>query len=257
MCKDVSRDAEKATPFEVLRSQSVPAISQGNWSFVGGFYEVSVDLSSVLAILCDLLVNCDCSRFWIEEFTHNNKDKPLASKYRYQIEFNYGRRGSRIDIAPPTCTELISMNSPGFQQCYGCPYKFLESTDLKATLAANGLNSIQVDEVLAHVDKNDYQLACTKYFESTIAQMVSCKNDYKTSEVINSPNRYFDLCQMIKRTANKHTQMDAGKNDSVNSLLYDKHLWEMLSPTKDQSEAKTTAITVDNVEPMSQFDFNY
>ncbi|KAG4066757.1 hypothetical protein HA402_012824 [Bradysia odoriphaga] len=188
----------------------------------------------------------DSLKFWIEEFTHDNKDKPLASKYRYQIEFNYGTRGSRIDIAPPSCTDLISMNFPSFQQCYGCPYKFLEPTDLKATLTAHGLNSIQVDEVLSYSDKNDYQLACTKYFE--------CVNDYKASEVINSPNRYFDLCQMIKRIRSKRTP-DADKDHSLNDLLYDKHLWEELSPTKDHPESP--AIIVENVEPMTQFDFNY
>lgn len=167
----------------------------------------------------------------------------MAAKYRYQIEFNYGRRGSKIDIAPPSCAELISMNYPSFQQCYGCPYKFLESSDLKATLVDHGLNSIQVEEVLNFSDKNDYQLACSKYFESV--------NDYRTDEVINSPNRYYELCQMIKTIRCKQADMSV-KDKSLNDSLYDKHVWEMLSPAKDN--VKRSEI---NADPMSQLDFNY
>lgn len=188
-------------------------------------------------------------RFWIEEFTHNAKDKPLHSKYRYQIEFNYGRRGSKIDIVPPSCTDLISMNYPSFQQCYGCPYKFLESSDLKAILTHHGLSSIQVDEVLSFSDKKDYQLACTKYFEFV--------NDYRVNEVIHSPNRYYDLSQIMKRVSSKHTKDVSAMDTSLNDLSYDKHLWEMLSPAKDISKIDSQTIAANYLDAMSQLDFNY
>lgn len=178
------------------------------------------------------------------EFTHNNKDKPLAAKYRYQIEFNYGRRGSKVDIAAPTCADLISMNYPSFQQCYGCPYKFLESSDLKAKLANHGLHSVQVEEVANLAGKNDYQLACSKHFEIV--------NDYQANEVISSPNRYFELSQMIKQIKSKPADNVSAKDKSLNDL-YDKHLWEMLSPTKDNAKKAETSAN----DPMSQFDFNF
>lgn len=167
----------------------------------------------------------------------------MAAKYRYQIEFNYGRRGSKIDIPPPSCADLISMNYPSFQQCYGCPYRYLESSDLKAKLVDHGLNSVQVEEVLSFSTKNDYQLACSKYFEFV--------NNYQANEVISSPNRYFELTQMIKQIKSKQTDKTSAMDKSLNNM-YDQHLWEMLSPTKDNT--KTSDI---NAELMSQLDFNY
>lgn len=137
------------------------------------------------------------------------------------------------------------MNFPSFQQCYGCPYKFLESSDLKATLINHGLNSIQVEEVTQFSDKNDYQLACSKHFEMV--------NDYNAKEVINSPNRYFELCQMINKMKSKPADDISVQDKSLNDL-YDKHLWEMISPAKNN--LPKSEITVD-IDLMSQLDFNY
>lgn len=115
---------------------------------------------------------------------------------------------------------------------------------MKATLFQHGLNSIQVDEVLRFSDKNDYQLACAKHFEFV--------NDHKATDVINSPNRYFELTQMIKQIKSKQTDATSVNDRSLNDSLYDKHLWEMLSPTKENF--KMTEMTA---EPMSQLDLNF
>lgn len=122
----------------------------------------------------------------------------------------------------------------------------MESSDLKATLVKHGLNSIQVEEVLQFSDKNDYQLACSKHFEIV--------NDYASNEVINSPNRYYELCQMIKQIKNKPAADTSAADKSLNDSLYDKHLWEMLSPAKDI--LKKSEIPID-IDIMSQLDFNY
>lgn len=170
----------------------------------------------------------------------------MAAKYRYQIEYNYGRRGSKVDIPPPSCTDLIKLNFPSFQQCYGCPFRFLESFDLKATLTRRGLSNIQADEVLIFSEKNDYQLACTKYFELV--------NDCKANQLIDSPNRYYELCQMIERSRHK-VNGAASANNSMHEELYDKHLWEMLHAANDDSQK--LQIIDETIEKMSQYDYEY
>lgn len=120
----------------------------------------------------------------------------------------------------------------------------MESSNLKATLIQHGFHSIQADEVLNFSNKNDYQLACTKHFE--------IMNGYQPTEIINNPNRYYELTQMVKQNRSKHTLETSDNNKSLNDSLYDKHLWEMLSPAKD-SMKKAEMIA----DPMSQIDFNY
>lgn len=136
------------------------------------------------------------------------------------------------------------MNYPSFQQCYGCPFKFLDSSDLKSKLIEHGLNSVQVDEVLNFSNKNDYLLACSKYFEVV--------NDYQLHEVISSPNRYYELCKMAEQIKKKQTEEPTAINKSLNESLYDKHLWEILSPAKDNLKKSENSDDL-----MSQIDFNY
>lgn len=120
----------------------------------------------------------------------------------------------------------------------------MDPSHLKTALIDHGLNSVQVDEVLHFSNKNDYQLACSKYFEVV--------NDYQPHEVISNPNRYYELCQMVEKIKRKQTEEPSAINKSLNDSLYDKHLWEMLSPAKDNTKK------MENIDDlMSQIDFNY
>ncbi|XP_058443290.1 DNA primase large subunit [Malaya genurostris] len=200
----------------------------------------------------------DSLRFWREEFTRGTIPlEKFEKEYAYNIRFNYGKEGSRINYTPYSCMKIIS-SSVGPQDTHGCPFKIWDPSVIKTQLSSYGLSVAHADEVASYVSKGHYQLACGKYYEIV--------HQNKLDEGINHPNQYFDLSQITmgarapkvkstggnRRTVNSASQ-DAsnvvrGQDTSVLNADDDVELWELMENNeKDVNECdKPGSLTLSN-----------
>lgn len=138
----------------------------------------------------------DSIRFWREEFCKKIDPEKFAKSYQYNIEHNYGKRGSMVNYTPYSCMKIIQEN-PTMGSMSGCPYKLYDQGTLKLKLAAAGLSASHVQDVMAYVSKGHYQLACGKFFQIT--------HESNDDVAINHPNHYFEQSQIVQgnRTVEK------------------------------------------------------
>ncbi|TMW43549.1 hypothetical protein DOY81_011373 [Sarcophaga bullata] len=138
----------------------------------------------------------DSIKFWREEFCKKMDPDKFAKSYQYNIEHNYGKKGSMVNYTPYSCLKIIQEAAVS-GSCNGCPYKVYDQTTLKNKLIACGLSSAHVQEVMSYVAKGHYQLACGKFFQVTHSS---------PDEIgITHPNQYFEQSQIVQgnRTVEK------------------------------------------------------
>lgn len=130
----------------------------------------------------------DSIRFWREEFTKKIDPDKFAKSYEYNIQHNYGKKGSMVNYTPYSCLKIIQENAvPG--DVHGCPYKLYDKATLKAKLIANGLSTAHTQEVMDFVKNGHFQLACGKYFQII--------HDAQVEVGINHPNQFFEESQIL------------------------------------------------------------
>lgn len=100
-------------------------------------------------------------------------------QHRYSIKYNYGLEASKRDWDPHSCGKIIS-NAP---EC-SCPFKALNPISLESKLKSYNIDAKGVLEIISSCRKEQYTIACTKYFEIT--------HKMTPKKGINNPNQYFD-----------------------------------------------------------------
>lgn len=150
----------------------------------------------------------DQIKFWHDEFTKAMDSEKFNKQYRYNIRHNYGQEGSMTNYSPQSCITIINQ-SCGPQEVHGCPYKQWDTITLRTRLAAYGIASTHVDDIVSNASKGNYQQACHKYFE--------CVHDTTLTGVINHPNLYFEHSQAIigNRTVGQQQQQSNGHHQQT------------------------------------------
>jgi DNA primase large subunit len=77
----------------------------------------------------------DSIEFWKSEMTKKqdiNEDK-FNKQYLYQIQYNYGKVGRRVNYRPPGCTKLV-VDPVGPGEVHGCPFKHMDTDELTKRL---------------------------------------------------------------------------------------------------------------------------
>ncbi|GLH12350.1 DNA primase large subunit [Gryllus bimaculatus] len=126
-----------------------------------------------------------------DEFTKTMT--PEKSHYLYNIRHNYGQEGKRTAYSAFSCMKILS-GSVGAGDCHGCPFKHNSQHLLKQQLENYGIPLLGIQSIMDFVSQQQYQLACTKYFEIT--------HPSATVEVIYHPNQFFEMSRKI------HTGVD-------------------------------------------------
>jgi len=109
----------------------------------------------------------DSLEYFRTEFCKHPEITPdkFQKEYTYNIRHAYGQEGKRANYPAKPCMALIKGVQPNNDQCHGCPYKYMNSMTMRNKLRAQGLNSTDVDTIIAEMEKpNNYQKACTAHF---------------------------------------------------------------------------------------------
>lgn len=196
----------------------------------------------------------DSIRFWREEFCKKIDPEKFSKSYQYNIEHNYGKKGSMVNYTPYSCLKVIQENGmPG--SVSGCPYKLYDQSTVKQKLAAAGLSPAHVQEVMTFVSKGHFQLACGKFFQIT--------HESTDDVAINHPNQYFEQSQIVQgnRTVEKKVggvqRKIVKSSQSVNETTMfmnddeDDELWNLVempndSDTSTQQSATNTQVVWDD-----------
>lgn len=192
----------------------------------------------------------DSIRFWREEFTKKMDPEKFAKSYQYNIEHNYGKKGSYTDYTPYSCLRIIPEN-PAAGTVQGCPYKYFDQGTLKQKLSSIGLSAAHVQEVASLAAKGHYQLACGKCFQIT--------HESAEEIAVNHPNQYFVQSQILmghrtekKPTAAPNRRQTKSTQQIKNDSMFmnaddDDELWSIAESTQKSMEIteQSSKTTVD------------
>ncbi|CAO0803387.1 unnamed protein product [Mucor circinelloides] len=128
--------------------------------------------------------------FWRQAFANITDDK-FQKEYAYNIRYNYGLEGKRVNYSPYSCSKIITSNPPSTGENHGCPFRHFSSGNLEARLRKDNISAAHIDEILELVRNKHYQVACTKHFEVTHPQ-----NKEKIDN-IEHPNAYYELSKAL------------------------------------------------------------
>ncbi|KAI9483560.1 MAG: eukaryotic and archaeal DNA primase, large subunit-domain-containing protein [Benjaminiella poitrasii] len=128
--------------------------------------------------------------FWRSAFSNITDDK-FRKDYSYNIRYNYGLEGKRVNYKPYSCMKIITSNPPSVGEHHGCPFRHFSSGNLEARLRKDGINGNHVQEILELVREKHYQLACTRHFE------VTYPDNKEKIDIIEHPNQYYELSKRL------------------------------------------------------------
>ncbi|KAG1052061.1 hypothetical protein G6F43_005781 [Rhizopus delemar] len=135
--------------------------------------------------------------FWRRAFSDITDDK-FQKNYAYNVRYNYGLEGRRVNYNPYSCTKIISGTAPGTGEYHGCPFRHGSDKSLEAKLFKDQISRSHIDEILDLVRSKHYQLACTRYFEAT-----HLENKEKI-DPIEHPNQYYELSKKLAENNNNN-----------------------------------------------------
>mmetsp|Transcript_10347 Transcript_10347/g.27110 ORF Transcript_10347/g.27110 Transcript_10347/m.27110 type:complete len:476 (-) Transcript_10347:43-1470(-) len=141
----------------------------------------------------------DALRFWKSEFIQKMPSDKFDKQYAYNVRFNYGQEGKRVDYTPLSCMRIIQGTPPGTGEHHGCPFRHFDAQNLESMLRSRRVNEVDIRGIVDTAKSGNFQIACQKYFAS-----VHRISEVEAEPVIH-PNEYF--VNSIKRR-----QMQAGQN---------------------------------------------
>ncbi|EIE90101.1 hypothetical protein RO3G_14812 [Rhizopus delemar RA 99-880] len=144
--------------------------------------------------------------FWRRAFSDITDDK-FQKNYAYNVRYNYGLEGRRVNYNPYSCTKIISGTAPGTGEYHGCPFRHGSDKSLEAKLFKDQISRSHIDEILDLVRSKHYQLACTRYFEAT-----HLENKEKI-DPIEHPNQYYELSKKLAENNNNNNHSEAMEID--------------------------------------------
>ncbi|KAL9900739.1 DNA primase subunit 2 [Glossina fuscipes fuscipes] len=177
----------------------------------------------------------DSVRFWRDEFIKMMDAEKFAKNYQYNIEHNYGKRGSMTNYTPHSCLKIIKeVATPG--SANGCPYRLYDQNTLRQKLSSIGLSVAHIQDVMQYVAKGHYQLACGKFFQIS--------HNSPDEVAINHPNQYFELSQtLMGQRGESKTKRLPSKTAKKNDLdtVFDNELWDVDMPIDNEENLSKTS----------------
>ncbi|CAL4145405.1 unnamed protein product, partial [Meganyctiphanes norvegica] len=181
----------------------------------------------------------DAMAFWRSHFTKIMDGDKFEKDYSYNIRYNYGKEGKRINYTPYSCIKII-MASVGPGDSHGCPFRHTDASVLKQRLTNFKVNQQGITEVMELVSKSHYQLACTKYWEVT---------HNADSPGINHPNQYFEESQKLLLGTQPATVRKLAPTIKVEkTVMYA----SQMSSTQLSSQSSTQNSTQDSTQNSTQ-----
>ena len=111
----------------------------------------------------------DAIRFFRGEFTKAHVDPGKFDKeYVYNIRYNYGKEGKKVNWVPWNCMRII-MDNVGPGENHGCPYRHHDLDVLKASLIKSGIEagSDDLNQILEAKKDGHFQKACALQFRAS------------------------------------------------------------------------------------------
>lgn len=126
----------------------------------------------------------DALTFFRDEFIQNMTPDKFAKGYVYNIQYNYGKVGKRVDLGAYKCVKIQNENPPATGDSHGCPFKHFDASHLTKMLKRHGIDDESSKEIAELAKTARYTAACTCYF--------ACKNGgHRPPQEIYHPNQYY------------------------------------------------------------------
>lgn len=126
----------------------------------------------------------DALSFFREEFIQSMTPEKFQKEYSYNIRYNYGKEGKRVNLSAFSCAKIINGNAPGFGDSHGCPFKHFDTSNLTKLLKKHNIDDENIKEMIDLAKQQKQTAACSCYF--------TCKNkNVQLQQEIYHPNQYF------------------------------------------------------------------
>ena len=129
----------------------------------------------------------DAIEFFRQEFIQKITPEKFAKEYSYNIRYNYGQEGKKVNLSAYGCQKIISSNPPAPGDSHGCPFRHYDGKNLELLLRRFGIDDENAKDIMSDVAANKYTAGCTKYFH--------CKHPNATIGAENGeiyhPNQFF------------------------------------------------------------------
>ena len=155
-------------------------------------------------------------RFFQRKYARKNNLEEFNKKYAYYIRYSYGLEGKKANFMPYNCERIIRFNQPIGDECHGCPFKNMNSENLRQKLSTCNLRDSDIEDILTKKKNQLYNACCVKYFQGKFIG--------SSGEGIGvHPNKYFSIAMKKfkgydKNNKEKNTSnMSDIKNNNDNS----------------------------------------
>jgi len=145
--------------------------------------------------------------YWRRAFAPKVPEDKFLKEYAYNIRYNFGQEGKRVDQNPWGCHTIIVSKHPSPGENHGCPFRAFSADNLRAKMRAFNVPDANISEILTLVQNQHYQIACTRYYEITHKAEVQI-------DIINHPNSYFDQSMGRAKASQATTTTQSGSSSS-------------------------------------------
>ena len=106
--------------------------------------------------------------YFQREFTRIMTNEQFTKLYAYSIRHTHGKEGKRATYTPYNCMKIILGAPPqSGTEHHGCPYKHYDDVSLNALLGSLKIGTaVEREAIMSYKREGNYQLACTKHFET-------------------------------------------------------------------------------------------
>ena len=126
----------------------------------------------------------DALTFFRDEFIQNMTPDRFAKSYSYNIQYNYGKLGKRVNLSGYKCLKIQNENPPTTGDAHGCPFKHYDANNLAKMLKKHSVDEENSQLIADLVKDTKYSAACSSYF--------ACKHrGIRPPQEIYHPNQYY------------------------------------------------------------------
>ena len=157
-------------------------------------------------------------RFFQRKYARKNNLEEFNKKYAYYIRYSYGLEGQKANFMPYNCERIIRFNPPIGDECHGCPFKNMNTENLRQKLSTCNLRDSDIEDILTKKKNQLYNACCVKYFQGKFIG--------SSGEGIGvHPNKYFSIAMKKfkgddKNSKKKNTSKGSSdiKNNNENNI---------------------------------------
>ena len=168
----------------------------------------------------------DALSFFREEFIQNMTPEKFAKEHSYNIRYNYGKEGKRVNLSAFSCSKILNGNQPGTGDSHGCPFKHFDTNNLTKLLKKHNIDDENLREMIELTSQQKYTTACSNYF--------ACKNkNVKPGAEMIHPNLYFRESRKIANSVfaieennenNEVNNEDAAQENQLQDINFDESM---------------------------------